>query len=88
MSNENIILPAMSDQMTEAELLTWKVNIGDEVKKGDVIESVVLSIDAERERISLGLKPGRIATINLHSSSILFGSFHVSNCLRESLPIR
>jgi pyruvate dehydrogenase E2 component (dihydrolipoamide acetyltransferase) len=40
MSNENIILPAMSDQMTEAELLTWKVNAGDEVKKGDVIAEI------------------------------------------------
>jgi pyruvate dehydrogenase E2 component (dihydrolipoamide acetyltransferase) len=40
MTNENIILPAMSDQMTEAELLTWKVNVGDEVKKGDVIAEI------------------------------------------------
>ena len=40
MRNENIILPAMSDQMTEAELLTWKVNVGDEVKKGDVIAEI------------------------------------------------
>jgi len=40
MSNENIILPSMSDQMTEAELLTWKVNVGDEVKKGDVIAEI------------------------------------------------
>ena len=40
MSNENIILPAMYDQMTEAELLTWKVNVGDEVKKGDVIAEI------------------------------------------------
>jgi len=40
MSNENIILPAMSDQMTEAELITWKVNVGDEVKKGDVIAEI------------------------------------------------
>jgi len=40
MSNENIILPAMSDQMTEADLLTWKVNVGDEVKKGDVIAEI------------------------------------------------
>ena len=40
MSNENIILPAMSDQMTEAELLTLKVNVGDEVKKGDVIAEI------------------------------------------------
>lgn len=40
MSNENIILPAMSDQMTEAELLTWKVNVGDEVKKGDIIAEI------------------------------------------------
>lgn len=40
MSNESIILPAMSDQMTEAELLTWKVNVGDDVKKGDVIAEI------------------------------------------------
>ena len=40
MSSENIILPAMSDQMTEAELLTWKVNVGDEIKKGDVIAEI------------------------------------------------
>ena len=40
MTNENIILPAMSDQMTEAELLTWKVSVGDEVKKGDVIAEI------------------------------------------------
>ena len=40
MSNENIILPAMSDQMTEAELLTWKVSVVDEVKKGDVIAEI------------------------------------------------
>ena len=40
MSNENIILPAMSDQMTEAELLTWKVSTGDEVKKGEVIAQI------------------------------------------------
>ena len=25
MAKENILLPAMSDQMTEAELLSWKV---------------------------------------------------------------
>ena len=30
----------MSDQMTEAELLTWKVSVGDEVKKGDVIAEI------------------------------------------------
>lgn len=40
MSNESIILPAMSDQMTEAELLTWKVNVGDDIKKGDVIAEI------------------------------------------------
>ena len=26
MSKENIILPAMSDQMTEAELLKWNIS--------------------------------------------------------------
>ena len=47
MSNENIILPAMSDQMTEAELLTWKVSVGDEVKKGDVIAEIATDKFAE-----------------------------------------
>ena len=37
MAKENILLPAMSDQMTDAELLSWKVNVGDKVKKGDVL---------------------------------------------------
>ena len=27
----------MSDQMTDAELLSWKVNVGDKVHKGDVL---------------------------------------------------
>ncbi len=37
MAKENILLPAMSDQMSEAELLSWKVSIGDKVHKGDVL---------------------------------------------------
>jgi pyruvate dehydrogenase E2 component (dihydrolipoamide acetyltransferase) len=37
MAKENILLPAMSDQMTEAELLSWNVSVGDKVNKGDVL---------------------------------------------------
>ena len=37
MAKENILLPAMSDQMTEAELLGWKVSAGDKVNKGDIL---------------------------------------------------
>lgn len=37
MAKENILLPAMSDQMTDAELLSWKVNVGDKVNKSDVL---------------------------------------------------
>lgn len=37
MAKENILLPAMSDQMTDAELLSWKVSVGDKVNKGDVL---------------------------------------------------
>ena len=37
MAKENILLPAMSDQMTEAELLSWKVVVGDKVNKGDIL---------------------------------------------------
>ena len=37
MAKENILLPAMSDQMTDAELLSWKVNVGAKVNKGDVL---------------------------------------------------
>ena len=38
--------------------------------------------------ISEGLNPGLIATITLDSLIILSGSFHLWNCLRESLPIK
>ena len=31
MSKENIILPAMSDQMSEAELLKWNISEGSEI---------------------------------------------------------
>jgi len=37
MAKENILLPAMSDQMSDAELLSWKVSVGDKVNKGDVV---------------------------------------------------
>jgi pyruvate/2-oxoglutarate dehydrogenase complex dihydrolipoamide acyltransferase (E2) component len=37
MAKENILLPAMSDQMSEAELLSWKVSVGDKVNKDDVL---------------------------------------------------
>jgi len=37
MAKENILLPAMSDQMSDAELLSWKASVGDKVNKGDVV---------------------------------------------------
>ena len=37
MAKENIQLPAMSDQMTEAEILSWKVEVGTKIYKGDII---------------------------------------------------
>ena len=40
MSKEKIILPAMSDQMTEAELLKWDIEEGSDVNKGDVIAEI------------------------------------------------
>ena len=40
MSKEKIILPAMSDQMTEAELLKWNIEEGSDVNKGDVIAEI------------------------------------------------
>ncbi len=40
MSKEKIILPAMSDQMTEAELLKWNITEGSDIKKGDVIAEI------------------------------------------------
>ena len=47
MSKENIILPAMSDQMTEAELLKWNISEGSEIKKGDIItDKVDMDLDS------------------------------------------
>ena len=37
MAKENIQLPAMSDQMTEAEILSWKVSVGSKIEKGATI---------------------------------------------------
>jgi len=46
MAKENILLPAMSDQMTEAELLGWKVSVGDKVNVGDVIGEIETEEDS------------------------------------------
>ena len=68
MSNENIILPAMSDQMTEAELLTWKVSVGDEVKKGDVIAEIAT------DKVDMDLDSpydGKIIKLNIEEGSMV-----------------
>ena len=68
MSNENIILPAMSDQMTEAELLTWKVSVGDEVKKGDVIAEIA----TDKEDMDLDSPfDGKIIKLNVDEGSMV-----------------
>ena len=53
MAKENILLPAMSDQMSEAELLSWKVSIGDKVNKGDMINVGEPVAEIETEEDSL-----------------------------------
>ena len=68
MSNENIILPAMSDQMTEAELLTWKVSVGDEVKKGYVIAEIAT------DKVDMDLDSpydGKIIKLNTEEGSMV-----------------
>jgi pyruvate dehydrogenase E2 component (dihydrolipoamide acetyltransferase) len=68
MSNENIILPAMSDQMTEAELLTWKISVGDEVKKGDVIAEIAT------DKVDMDLDSpydGKIIKLNVEEGSMV-----------------
>jgi pyruvate/2-oxoglutarate dehydrogenase complex dihydrolipoamide acyltransferase (E2) component len=68
MSNENIILPAMSDQMTEAELLTWKISVGDEVKKGDVIAEIAT------DKVDMDLyspNDGKIIKLNVEEGSMV-----------------
>jgi len=68
MSNENIILPAMSDQMTEAELLTWKVSVGDKDKKGDVIAEIAT------DKVDMDLDSpydGKIIKLNIEEGSMV-----------------
>ena len=68
MSNENIILPAMSDQMTEAELLIWKVSVGDEIKKGDVIAEIAT------DKVDMDLDSpydGKIIKLNIEEGSMV-----------------
>ena len=70
MSKENIILPAMSDQMTEAELLKWNISEGSEIKKGDIIaeistDKVDMDLDSPftGEILSLKVEEGDVVNV-------------------------
>ena len=72
MSKEKIILPAMSDQMTEAELLKWNIEEGSDVNKGDVIGEVLIIIP-NRENVLLPLYAGEnVSKVNFFSGFIQF----------------
>ena len=63
MAKENILLPAMSDQMSDAELLSWKVSVGDKVNKGDVVcEISTDKVDMDLESPYSGAITNLIAT--------------------------
>ena len=65
MAKENIVLPAMSDQMTDAELLSWKVTAGDKVNKGDILceistDKVDMDLDSPFTGEILSLMPKKV----------------------------
>ena len=70
MAKENILLPAMSDQMTDAELLGWKVSAGDMVNKDDILceistDKVDMDLDSPftGEILSLKVEEGDVVNV-------------------------
>ena len=70
MAKENILLPAMSDQMTEAELLGWKVSVGDKGNNGDILceistDKVDMDLDSPftGEILSLKVEEGDMVNV-------------------------
>ena len=70
MAKENILLPAMSDQMTDAELLSWKISAGDKVNKGDILceistDKVDMDLDSPftGEILSLKVEEGDVCLL-------------------------
>ena len=64
MAKENIQLPAMSDQMTEAEILSWKVEVGTKIDKGDIIceistDKVDMDLESPFSECSVSRPSGR-----------------------------
>ena len=61
---------AMSDQMTDAELLSWKVSAGDKVNKGDILceistDKVDMDLDSPftGEILSLKVEEGDVVNV-------------------------
>ena len=68
MGKEKSILPAMSDQMTEAELLKWKISEGSEVSKGDIVAEI------STDKVDMDLYSpftGKIVKLNAEEGSVI-----------------
>ena len=68
MGKEKIILPAMSDQMTEAELLKWKISEDSEVSKGDIVAEI------STDKVDMDLDSpftGKIIKLNAEEGSVI-----------------
>ena len=70
MAKEKIQLPAMSDQMTDAELLSWKISAGDKVNKGDILceistDKVDMDLDSPFTGEILSLKVEECDVVNV-----------------------
>ncbi len=58
----------MSDQMTEAELLKWKISVGSEVSKGDNIAEI------STDKVDMDLDSpftGKIIKLNAEEGSVI-----------------
>ena len=60
MSIKDIIMPKVSNELEEAILINWQVNVGDRVKKGDIIfnvetEKTTLEVESEYSGVILGI---------------------------------
>ncbi|MEJ7685257.1 MAG: lipoyl domain-containing protein [Segetibacter sp.] len=52
---EEILMPRLSDTMTEGVIAAWHKNVGDTVNKGDLLAE----IETDKATMELGKLPGR-----------------------------
>lgn len=84
-----IRLPKLSEMMEEARIVDWKVEVGDDVKKGDIIAEVetdkaVIEVESFREGKVLYRVPSEKQTLKENDILVIIGEegAHIQNILK------